>query len=245
MKQNRATVWTVATAGCLLLGVTTLAQSDPPDRRRTSGGSGGESRPPIRRNPVPLPERNAPPLGSTDRLPDVPPARGSSRNPSSGRDTPPAVPPDNSADERDPTQRPRHPSGHSDHWRHRRRIPTYYDPWPYDRYRYGDDGYRGYNPEPLDDPRDRPARDDEPDDGPMPPGAMLPPEEMLDDADAPPRAAQGAGRVAAVPGRDGAAPAARGPRTPRPRSRSSSGCGRRRRTGGRSLSCARRSGSWN
>jgi hypothetical protein len=203
MRASRATVWTVAAAGCLLSAVAARGQSsdsdDPPRRERRTVSeprSEGVSRPPIQREPVPLPERNPPPLGSTDRLPNAPPARGRDRRPEESADRDPIDHARNLADD----SRRRHGLGGSDGTnppggddgarRYPPRVPPYYDPWGYDRNRYWDDGDRGYDPEPLDGPRDRRRRDDDdddarPDDGPLPPGALLPPEGMIDDEDAP------------------------------------------------------------
>jgi hypothetical protein len=214
MRASRATVWTVLAAGCLMPFAAARGQSstsdDQPRRERRSVSeprSEGTSRPPIQREPVPLPERNPPPLGSTDRLPDATPARERTRDAARQRDQRPDVAPDESAD-RDPTEhardlendaRRRHGLGGSGGGDNPRRYPPrrpYLEPWDYNRGGYWDDGYRGYDPEPLQDPRDRRGRDDDddnvndkgnnrPDDGPLPPGALLPPEGMIDDADAP------------------------------------------------------------
>ena len=184
MRRNRATVWVAATAGSLLLASGAAAQSSGNPRANERNEP-----PPIRRGaPVPLPRNDPPPLGTTDRLPDVPPARDRVRDSSGPRDrnrTPDEVPQGDNRDGGD-SGRPDRPGDDArrDRWRHRPRAPIYYDPPGYDRYRDYDDVYREYDNEPVGDPRDRAPRDDDARNAP-PPGALLPPEGMLDE-DVPP-----------------------------------------------------------
>src|SRR5688500_11071241 len=152
---------------------------------------------------VPLPRNDLPPLGSRDRLPDAPSLRERSR-PGSGGGSP-----DVTSDERSATERARDAEadgrdrpdrdrprdgydrdGHDrdgrdgyEPWRRRRRPLTYYEPWVYDDRRYYDDGYRGNEPPTAPEPAD--AR--EAADGPAGerPGALLPPDELMEDPDTP------------------------------------------------------------
>ena len=157
--------------------------------------------------PVPIPRYDPPPLGGRDRLPDPPPPRERPR-PGSGGGSPDVT---GGGDERSAVERARDAEAdardrhgldrpdsdrrrggrgdHDDHHDHdgydrrRRRPLTYYEPWVYDDRRYYDDGYRGNEPPTAPEP----ATAQEAADGPAGerPGALLPPDELMEDPDTP------------------------------------------------------------
>jgi hypothetical protein len=161
---------TVLAAGVLTasaLGQARDTQDRGLSRQRSSGGSGSGSGPAITPTPpsdqrVPLPGDRPPPQRA------APDDRPTGRPPESTgpRDTSPRD------DHRDDRTRPRYP----------RRPYGYYDYWVYDRNRYYDDGYRGYEPPPpADRGYDRAADGDAPADDAKGPGAALPPEDLMGD----------------------------------------------------------------
>ena len=183
---KRCSTWlTFLAAGAL--AASAFGQSpDPQDRRlsrqrssTSSGGSGGSGGPAITPTPpsdqrVPLPGARPPPprppapapeddRSAIERARDAEQATRERHGLDARRDPTP----------RDDRARPRYP----------RRPYGYYDYWVHDRNRYYDDGYRGYEPPPLDRGYDRAADGDEPADRGAPPGAALPPEDLMGDDD--------------------------------------------------------------
>lgn len=188
------TTLTACFAGGVLTSTVSVAQSSGGDeqrrgstRRQSVNISGNDAPAPARRpgdqrQPLPptgRPPRQAPPARTDDRS-AIERARGlendtRERHGLNGRDR----------DDRDRDDRPRD--------RDPRRSRGYYDYWTYDRYRYGDDRYRGDYPERPDPGYDRAGDDgrathlpgEQAVDRAAPPGAMLPPEDLIDDEDLP------------------------------------------------------------
>lgn len=182
-KQFAFVVATTGLAGLVLTSTVSRAQS-----------SGDEQRGSIRRQSVNTSSNDAPaatrrpgdqrhPLPPTGRAPrQAPPARGDDRSAiERARDL------ENDTRERHGlSSRDRDDSHDRAHHHYPRRPRGYYDYWTYDRNRYWDDPYRGYEPKRPDPGYDRGADlSGEQAVDRAPPDAMLPPEDLMDDEDLP------------------------------------------------------------
>ena len=190
---KRCSKWlTVVAAGAL--AASALAQSqDNQDRsatgRRTTttttggsgGGSSGRSGPAI--TPTPPADQRAP--LPRDRPAPPPPPRSTAQDDRSSNDRARGGEQEARDRTRGSTPRDDRDGRRDDRYRgpYPRRPYGYYDYWVYDRSRYYDDGYRGYDPTPppADRGYDRAADPEEAADREAAPGAALPPDELMGD----------------------------------------------------------------